>query len=195
MATSMDVLKHRPRFQWEDSSGSPECSQMFNCGPTGTTQQADYYRNETYPIERTRTRPGVAPCRPTNAWEQVEMLEARQVPAEVVVIDSLAEFDALVGTGRRPVGIGVLCSRMTARTRGHPFLGWHRITILRRKARFSWRRRRWMHGYIYTDPNFNPAYRPDPKKGHRWISRSELKYVFIANSPRYAIVPTHRKAA
>jgi hypothetical protein len=193
MVTSMNVLTHKPRYQWEASSGTFDCSQSVNCGPTGSTQQADYYRDATFPIEATRTRAGVARCRPTNAWEQVAMLEARGVKAEVVEIASLKQLDALVRYGRRPVGIGVLMSRMTAATRGHSFLGWHRITILRRAPRIRNGRR--VGGYVYTDPNFNPAYRPDPMKGHRWISRAELRHAFIDNSPRYAIVPTHRKAA
>lgn len=197
MTHGLDIMRFKPRFQWEPSSGTPERSAANNCGPTGSSQQADYYREPDTPfaIERQRDRAGIPHGVPTNAWQQAEILEVHNIPAEVVEIDSLAELDALVGTGRRPVGIGVLCSRMTAKTRGHSFLGWHRITILKRSRRFVWRRMRWVYGYRYTDPNFNPQYRPDPKKGHRFISRRELKHVFIENSPRYAIVPTRRKAA
>lgn len=189
------TLDNPPRFQWEISSGTFDCSQSVNCGPTGSTQQADFYRDREFPIERTRIRADVSRCRPTNAWEQVEMLRKRDVPADVAEIDSLAELDALLGKGkRRPVGIGVLMSRMTAETRGHPFLGWHRITILCKARRR--RNGRYVYGYIYTDPNFSPpgGYRPDPRKGHRFIRRGELRYAFIDNSPRYAIVPHNRKA-
>lgn len=190
-----------PRFQFEPSSGTPDYSQKNNCGPTGSTQQADFYRDRSrdnrFGIERTRTLAGVARGTPTSAWDQAEMLEVRGVSADVRQIDSLEQLDGFVGYGQRPVGIGVLMSRVTARTRGHSFLGWHRITILRRKRRFVWRRMRWIRGYIYTDPNFSAlnGYRPDPKKGHRWISRAALRYAFINNSPRYAIVPTRQKAS
>lgn len=190
-------LNWTPRFQWEGSSGTFACSQSVNCGPTGSTQQCDYKRQPPggkFGIEDTRTRAGVARCRPTNAWEQVAMLEARGIPAKVVEIDSMDQLDALLGDDdRRPVGIGVQMSRMTAATRGHDFLGWHRITILAKRKRLRNGKRR--RGYIYTDPNFNSQYRPDPRKGHRWISRHELRYAFIENSPRYAIVPLKRGPA
>lgn len=196
MPTFNTDMDNPPRFQWESSSGTFECSQAVNCGPTGSTQQADYKRNDRFPIERTRTNAGVAPCRPTNAWEQAAMLTKRGWPATVREIDSLSQLDALVGYhGKRPVGIGVLMGRMSAKTRGHAFLGWHRITILKRHRKFIWSKMQWVGGYYYTDPNFSPpgGYRPDPKRGHRWISRAALRYAFIRNSPRYAIVPDYKK--
>lgn len=184
-----------PRWQWEESSGTHTCSASVNCGPTGSSQQVDYFRDRKVPIERQRTRAGIGRCRSTNAWEQADILRSHGIDTEVVQIDSLAQLDALLGPNppRRPIGIGVLMSRMSAATRGHPFLGWHRITILRRAVRtINGRKRR---GYIYTDPNFSPpgGHRPDPKKGKRFIRRGELRYAFIEASPRYAIVPIRRK--
>ena len=196
---SLNVLAFPPRFQWEASAGPPERSAANNCGPTGSSQQVDYYRepSKPVPIEYQRTLAGIPHGGPTNAWQQADILEAHGVDASVVELNTLGQLDALVGRseGHRPVGIGILMARMTARTRGHSFLGWHRVTILRRKKRWSLRRLRWVDGYIYTDPNFNPLYRPDPRKGHRWISRGELRFAFIQNWPRYAIVPNHRKRA
>ena len=193
--TFRSTLANPPRFQWEKSSGNPSCSQSVNCGPTGSVQQVDFYRDRKYPIERSRIRAGIGRCRPTNAWEQAEILRSRGVPAEVVAIQSLDQLDKLLGARpfRRPVGIGVQMVRMSAATRGHAFLGWHRITILAKATRkINGRRRR---GYIYTDPNFSPpgGHRPDPKKGHRFIRRGELRYAYIENAPCYAIVPERRK--
>ena len=193
-----NALDYEPRYQWESSSGTFYCSQCYNCGPTGSTQQSDAYRGRKgarkFLIERTRTGAGVAPCRPTDVNEQVRMLEWHRIPASAVQIDTIRQLNLLLGDGyRRPVGIGVLMSRMTAATRGHSFLGWHRITILGRKRKFSWKKRRWINGYLYTDPNFSPpgGARPDPKKGRRWISQAALRYAYIMNTPRWAIVPDH----
>lgn len=188
----------RPRFQFEKSSGTLPNSQIFNCGPTGAAQQADYYMDAPnkaqFSIEGGRLKAGIQQGRPTSAWEQAEILRIRGVPCDVVEIPSLKVLDELLGYGHRPIGIGIYMARLTARTRGHNFTGWHRITLLRRQARIKSGKK--VPGYIYTDPNFYPAggFRPDPEKGHRWISRAELRHAYIDNSPRYAIVPRKRKA-
>lgn len=185
-----------PRFQFEPSSGSLTRSQVWNCGPTGAAQQIDYYRSRSgggTRIEHLRDVIGIAHSTPTNAWEQAEMLTAFGIPAAVVEISTLEQLDKLLGYGDRPIGIGIQMSRLRASTRGHTFLGWHRVTLLTRRARTVNGVRR--HGYLYTDPNFSPpgGYRADPQKGHRWISRRELNYAFIENFPSYAIVPLKRK--
>lgn len=187
----------RPRFQFEQSSGTMANSQIFNCGPTGAAQQADFYKDapntSQFSIEGGRLKAGIAQGRPTSAWEQAEILRIRGVPCDVREIASLKALDELVGYGRRPVGIGVEMSRVTAKTRGHSFEGWHRITILTRSHRIRNGKR--IPGYTYTDPDFYPAggFRPDPQKGHRFISRAELRHAFINNSPRYAVVPRRKK--
>jgi hypothetical protein len=188
----------KPRFQFESSSGTLGLSQIFNCGPTGAAQQADYYNNSPrlagYSIEGGRLKAGIAQGRPTSAWEQAEILRRRGVPCEVVVITGLLQLDELLGYGRRPIGIGVEMSRVTAATRGHSFTGWHRITLLTRGHRI--RNGKKVSGYVYTDPNFHPigsGGREDPRKGHRFISRAELRHAYIDNIPRYAIVPNHKK--
>jgi hypothetical protein len=185
-----------PRFQFEPSSGSLYSSQVWNCGPTGAAQQIDYYlgRLGTTKIEALRGATGTPSGQPTSAWDQAEMLMVKGIPAAVVTIDSMEQLDKLLGYGYRPIGIGVQMSRFRASTRGHDFLGWHRITLLRRRARkINGIVRR---GYLYTDPNFRPpgsGFREDPLKGHRWVNRRELEYAFLGNSPRYAIVPLKRK--
>lgn len=192
---------YAPRFQWEASSGTFDCSQSNNCGPTGSTQQDDYYLGSgdnvvRFGIEDTRVL-AADRCRSTNAWEQAEMLVKRGVPAKVANITSIEELATLVGDGHRPVGIGVLMSRLTAKTRGHDFLGWHRVTILANRKRYDAVVGKRVRGFTYTDPNFHPTgsgYREDPKKGHRWVSRRELDYAFVQNSPAYAIVPERAKA-
>ena len=190
-------MSYPPRFQWESSSGTFSRSQSNNCGPTGAAQQIDYYlgRDGTTGIERLRDSIGMAHGVPTSAFQQADMLKARGIAAEVMVIDSMDQLDKLVGTeGDRPVGIGILMSRLRPSTRGHTFEGWHRITLLkrgRRKIQGVYRR-----GYIYTDPNFRPPgslYRTDPMKGHRWINRRELEYAFLGVDPSFAIVPLKRK--
>ena len=198
MTSWKSCMQPRPRFQFEQSSGTPANSQIFNCGPTGAAQQADFYMDapdsSQFSIEGGRLKAGIPQGRPTNAWEQAEILRIRGVPCDVVTLADLHALDELVGwDGRRPVGIGVEMGRVTAKTRGHTFTGWHRITILKRARRTKNGKR--VGGYVYTDPNFYPAggFRPDPKKGHRWISRAELRHAFINNDPRYAIVPRRKK--
>lgn len=195
MALTDKALAYPPRFQFEPSSGSLYRSQVYNCGPTGAAQQIDYYKGRpgTTGIEQLRDRIGMAHGTPTNAWQQAEMLTAMGVPAAVVEISSMDQLDKLLGYGDRPIGIGILMSRLRASTRGHSFTGWHRITLLTRRTRtINGVKRR---GYLYTDPNFSPpgGVRPDPQKGHRWINRRELKRAFLDNDPSYAIVPLKRK--
>ena len=187
------TLAYRPRFQFETSSGTAYRSQVYNCGPTGAAQQIDYYKSRSGAtrIEYLRDVIGMVHGTPTTAWQQAEMLTKMGVPAAVLSITSMAQLDGLLG--HRPVGIGVEMSRVRASTRGHTFQGWHRITLLNRETRTINGRK--VRGYHYTDPNFSPpgGLRPDPQKGHRWISRHELTYAFIDNDPSYAIVPLKRK--
>lgn len=197
-----DVPPYRPRFQWEQSSGTFDNSQSNNCGPTGASQQADYYASRDsnprhFAIEKTRrlvSPPGV----PTSAWDQAQMFTRRTgIGCSVVTIESIFQLENLLND-HRPVGIGILMSRLTARTRGHSFLGWHRVTLLakRRRWRMTSAGPRLRRGFLYTDPNFHPkgtGYREDPKHGHRWISRRELDYAYVQNFPAYAIVPDRAK--
>ena len=190
---------YRPRFQWDESSGSPDWSQKYNCGPAGATQQADYWEDKHFGIEQTRLL-AAGRGRPTTMGEQAAMFYRRTgVGAAVVSLRRMGHLDNLLNR-RRPVGLAVICGRMRARTRGHPFTGSHRITLLKKERRRVRRngRRVWRAGYVYTDPNFSPpgGHRPDPKRGHRWISRRELDYVlFGRGAPAYAlaVVPERSK--
>lgn len=199
MPTNVDkAMDYPPRFQFEPSSGSLMRSQVYNCGMAGAAQQVDYYkgRKGTTHIERQRTITNTPHGVPTTAWDQAEVLTAHGIPAAVVEIESMDQLDKLLGYGHRPIGIGILMSRVRASTRGHTYTGWHRITLLTRRARTIDRMRR--RGYLYTDPNFRPlgyGYREDPQKGRRWISRHELEYAFLGQKPSYAIVPLHRKGS
>lgn len=191
------VSDYPPRYQFESSSGSLYRSQVYNCGPTGAAQQIDYYkgRKGTTRIEWLRDVATVPHGVPTSAWDQAAMLVAVGIPASVYEITSMDQLDKLLGYGRRPIGIGVLMSRVRASTRGHDFLGWHRWTLLTRRRRTI--NGKSIRGYTYTDPNFSPpgGYRPDPHKGRRWISRYELERAFLGISPSYAIVPNKQKGA
>lgn len=174
------------RFQWETNSAP---SQSENCGPTCITQIAGFYKDRSYGIESTR-RLIAAPQTPTHAWQQRDMLIARGVPATVRVIESLAELHGLVDTGRRPVLIGLLDSRVPDGVRGHPFEGWHAVTVLGRAVVNG------QNGFWITDPNFSPpgGIRPDPAHGSRFYSDGIIQWAYIANSPRYAVVPNSLKA-
>lgn len=189
---------YQPRYQFEPSSGTLYSSQVWNCGPTGAAQQIDYYlsrhKGQT-DIEALRSGI-VAAGQPTSAWDQAEMLTRKGIPAAVVSITSIEQLEKLVGYGERPVGIGILMSRLRASTRGHDFLGWHRVTLLTKKARKP-SRTTYIRGFLYTDPNFRPpgsGFREDPQKGRRWISRNELERAFVMHAPAYAIVPLRRKS-
>lgn len=185
-----------PRFQFEPSSGTLYSCQVWNCGPTGAAQQIDYYkgRKGTTQIDALRNISGAQHGTPTSAYHQAQMLTNSGIPAQVVVIESMEQLDKLLGWGDRPIGIGILMSRLRASTRGHDFLGWHRVTLLRRGYRtINGIRRR---GYVYTDPNFRPpgsSFRTDPMRGRRWINRNELERAFLGMPPAYAIVPLNRK--
>lgn len=188
-----------PRFQFEASSGTLYSCQVWNCGAAGAAQQIDYYRGRKSggtAIDKLRGISGTPHGGPTSAWDQTRMLDAHGIKAEVVSISSMVQLEKLLGYGNRPIGIGIQMSRLRASTRGHDFLGWHRITLLRRKARK--RNGVYRRGFLYTDPNFRPpgsGWREDPQKGRRWISRNELQHAYIENYPAFAIVPLKRKGA
>ena len=187
----------QPRFQFEPSSGSLQFSQTNNCGPTGAAQQIDYYlgrKTSLTAIEPLRAAIGKDRGTPTSAWDQMNMLIAKGIPASVISFTSMQQLNRLLGwNGDRPIGIGIMMSRLKPSTRGHSFLGWHRVTLLKRARRLVNGRRRL--GYLYTDPNFSPpgGHRPDPKKGHRFVTQTELKYAWLENPAALGIVPNRRK--
>lgn len=173
------------RFQWELNS---KPSQAENCGPTCITQMAGFYKDRWFSIEATRTLVA-AQQTPTHAWQQRDMAIARGVPATVRVIESLAELHGLVDSGRRPTLIGVQMSRVPSGVRGHPFEGWHALLVLGRAVVNN------ANGFWITDPNFSPpgGIRPDPAHGSRFYSDGIIQWAYIANSPRYAVVPNSLK--
>ena len=188
---------YKPRFQFESSSGTLQLSQVNNCGPTGAAQQIDYYlgrKTGTTLIEPLRAAIGKERGTPTSAWDQMNMLAVKGIPASVISFTTMRQLNRLLGwNGDRPIGIGIMMSRLKPSTRGHSFLGWHRVTLLKRARRIVNGKRRL--GYLYTDPNFSPpgGYRPDPRKGHRFVTQAELKYAWLENPAALGIVPNNRK--
>lgn len=174
------------RYQWEANSAP---SQSWNCGPTCVTRIACYYRDTWLGIEATR-KLVASPMTATNAWQQAEMLRKRGVPCSAREINSLDEAHGLVGGGRRPILIGVQMLRVPASVRGHNFLGWHAIVLVVSVVRGG------LRGFLVNDPNFNPpgvAYGTDPARGLRFYSDAVLQGAWIANSPRYCVVPNAPK--
>lgn len=178
------ALSAVPRFQFDSTSGSLEYSQKYNCGPTCATMIAGFYKDAYYGIETTR-RLVTGAGKPTTYTEQRDMLIKRGVPATLVSISSLTQLRSYVGSGRRPVILGVEMWKVPAYVRDHPFLGWHAVTVLGVAS----------GGFWVNDPNFSPigGYRPDPDKGHKfwpdWVMQSA--FVDAVNSP--CILPNSAK--
>lgn len=173
------------RFQWEANA---EPSKAENCGPTCVTKIAQFYRDTWYGIEATR-RLVTGSGTPTNAWQQRDMLIKRGIPATVVNIVSTAQMHSIVDSGRRPMIIGVQMSRVPDYVRDHPFLGWHALCVMTGGYVNG------VRGFWINDPNFSPAggIRPDPDRGKKFYPDWVIQNAYIANTPRYAIVPNAAK--
>lgn len=185
------ALDAPPRFQWEANSGTANASQSTNCGPTCQTMIAGYYRNTAnYGIEATR-RLIMRCCIPCDITKQRDMLTARGVPAQIYRVASISALKSLISTGRRPIGLRMLMSRVPPSIRGHSFTGWHEVVAIANGFKNG------ISGVWINDPNFSPAggHRPDPYRGHRFYPDSTLNYAFIGSQPAYAVMPIHPKAA
>jgi hypothetical protein len=197
--TYANAISAPPRFQWESNS---QYSQPWNCGPTSVTRIACFYRDTWYGVEATRkTIVGMGPYNvngqqyygapaqtPTNAWQQADMLTKRGVPASVRQIQSLDEMHGLVDSGRRPIVVGIEMSRVDPIVRGHNFTGWHAVVFVGPAYVNG------MKGVYVNDPNFAPeGYGSDPTRGRRFYSDALLQGAWIANSPRYCVVPDNAK--
>lgn len=183
----LTAIQSPARFQFETNSGSLWASQTNNCGPTVITKIAQFYNDRWYGIEATRKLVSAC-CIPTSAPQQRDMLIKRGVPAAVIGIDSIAQMRQLVSGGTRPIGIGVLMSRVPSQVRGHPFLGWHLICVLGTAYVGT-------AGFWINDPNFSPSggVRPDPHHGRRFYSEAVMKYAFIDGTRRWGVAPTAHK--
>ncbi len=183
--TYLDASTSPHRFQWETNS---EPSKAENCGPTCVTKIAQFYRDQWYGIEATRQLV-TACCTPTTAWQQRDMLIKRGVPASVREIASVAELHGLVDSGRRPIVIGVLMSRVPEVYRDHPFLGWHALCVMKGGYLNG------VRGFWINDPNFSPAggIRPDADRGRKWYPDWVIQSAYIDNSPRYSVIPDSLK--
>lgn len=192
-ARAIDAPK---RYQWATDS---QFSQPYNCGPTCITGIAGFYTDRYFGIEATRkVIAGMGPYNvngvyyygapqgtATNSWQQADMLRKRGVPCSVFQIDSLAQLHNLVDNGRRPLLVGIQMSRVPDSVRDHPFTGWHAVVVLTGVP----------GGFLVTDPNFSVAgsYRPDPDRGRKYYSDGTMQYAFIANSPRWSVIPSKPK--
>ena len=159
------------RSQWEANS---QYSQAFNCGPTGVTKVACFYKDRWFGIEATRklvTWPG----RPTTYEEQRRMLIARGVNASVRQVSSLAEMRNLNPTGRRPYLIGVNMYRVPPSYRGHSFTGWHTLVVLSAPS----------GGFWVMESNLPIG----TTAARRWYPDWVMNYAFLAPSSSIAIVP------
>ncbi len=174
------------RYQWE-SNASP--SQSVNCGPTCVTKIAQFYRDTWYGIQATRRLVTPELYRGTSANQQASMLAKRGVSNSIVRIDSLSQLRQIVGSGRRPILIGMQMARVSAVYRDHPFLGWHAVTVLSSGTLNGY------GGFWVNDPNFSPpgGIRPDPDRGRKWYPDWVMQHALINNYPRWAVVPRAAK--
>lgn len=172
------------RFQFDKTSGSLEYSQRYNCGPTCVSMVAGFYNDNTPGIEATR-RLAAAPGRPTTYYEQRDMLIRRGVPATFIQLSTLQQIRNIVGSGRRPIVIGVEMWKVPWYVRDHPFLGWHAVVILGVAS----------GGFWVNDPNFSPAggSRPDPDRGKKFWPDWVMQAAFINANNSPAIVPLAAK--
>ena len=183
--TATNVLNTRARFQWETNSAP---SQAYNCGPTCASRIAGFYNDNTPGIEATR-RLVMACCRATTYQQQADMLTKRGVPSYLGNITSLGQLHALVDSGRRPVILAVLMSRVPYSVRGHSFTGWHAIVCLTGTYHNG------VRGFLINDPNFSApgGYRTDPTGGKRFYSDAVIQSAFLNYYQHWAIVPYNPK--
>lgn len=183
-----EQLELPSRYQFDDTSGTLANSKKFNCCPAVMTAIAQYMNDAgRLGIEATRTIAGVSQGRPATYVEAQLMLAKRGVRADLAVIDTLAELQALVRKGRRPVGLGIRMSRVPPSVRGHSFLDWHMVACRGVVTRADGTE----IGFDVMDPNFSPpgGPRPDPLGGHRFYSNTVMKFAFIDDERRLAVVP------
>lgn len=170
------------RSQWEDSSGTFEYSQKYNCGPTCASFIAGYYHDGKPSIEHTRTLAGVPRGRGTTYPEQARMLGARKIPAVLVDCLSIDHLKRLVKNGRRPIILAIYMGRVPLAYRGYNFSLWHSITLLGFSVKNG------VEGAMLNDPNF-----VDKKRCRRWWPNWVLQQAFLDNVQSWAIVPHEKK--
>lgn len=180
-------------YQWDSSSRYPTPdpgSAASNCGPTCITFIANFYRDRSYGIYATRRLVVDDPTRGTSANEQRDMLKARGVPAYIGQPD-VEEMHRLVGSGRRPIVVGLWMAKVPAEIRDHPFLGMHAIVLRRTVVKNG------VVGFEVLDPNFSRNIRPDPDEGKKfypdWVIRSAFVNRVGSTSRGWAVIPAAEK--
>jgi hypothetical protein len=193
--TYTQALQAPNRQQWEASSAF---SQSWNCGLASAAFISGFYRDVRYGIEYGRTliagmgpyyvngvvTYGAPPKTATTAWQQRDILVRRGVPSTVRYLDSIAELHSIVGSGRRPVIVGILMSRVPGAVRGHSFLGWHAVVVICTG---------WLNGvkgFWVMDPNFAAG----SSGSRRFYSNDVMQWAWAANAPRWCVVPNNAKA-
>jgi hypothetical protein len=201
MAFSVD-LDAPARFQSEATS----ISKSQNCGVTVAAAIADYYTDESHPIEAgrrliERTGPynlgrdlagnpiiviGSPPNTPTNAWQQAEMLRRWDVNCAVVRFRRTPQLHAIVDSGRRPVLLALNYSKIPPEVAGHSFRGWHAIKVRSGTSQAG------VRGFLVNDPNFWPG-KPDPNKGRRFYADAIIQAALDAVGGTTGVVPVAAK--
>jgi hypothetical protein len=182
------------RYQWDDSSRFPlpdPGNAPANCGPTGVTFIANFFRDANFGINATRTLSGAPNYVGTSISQQRTMLQRRGVGCYASQ-PSVLQMRSLVASGRRPIMVGLYMARVPSSVRGHPFTGMHTV-VLRRTRTVNG-----VRGFDVLDPNFSKRTgRTDPTNGHRFYSESVVNWAFYEatiGSRSWALIPSIEKA-
>lgn len=182
----------RARYQWEaDSTDSPRPdpgNAPFNCGPASVAKIIEFYRDTNVNVNAVRRSSGVGDLRPTNVSQQKVMLEKYGVSCDIASL-TLAQVKSAISSGRRPILVGMLMSRVPASMRDHPFLGAHAVVLLANQTRNG------VSGILVMDPNFSPRTgRLDPDKGVKFYTDAVVSYAMASTATqRWCVVPRAAK--
>ena len=166
MASISRAIDTPVHLQWDPSSRLPypdPGSAPNNCGPTTVVNIAHFYRDASFSIYDTRRLVVADWRRGTSVNEQAEMLRKRGVPC-FIAQPSLFAIHNYIGSGRRPILLGLDYSKVPYSIAGHNFRGKHAVEILETE----WKNYGRSRGVLLRDPNFNRTYRQDPTGGQRW---------------------------
>lgn len=127
MVLYVSPLDSESELQWDPDSYP---NQAYNCGPSSIEKVANYFKNlTTYGIERTRNLATAANYRGTTAAEQSTMLMKRGIDNDAVHY-TVAQINAILKTGRRPVSLALKMSYIPQSVKGNTFNGAHSVTGL-----------------------------------------------------------------
>lgn len=169
------------RSQWDETSGTFENSQKYNCGPAGASMVAGYYRDVKLAIEQTR-RLVTDSGHPTTYQQQADMLTKRGISSVLVDVQSWDHLKRLLLGGRRPILLAIEMGRVPLEYRGYLFEGWHTVSALKiiEKNNYEWLKA--------NDSNFR-----DPRTLRRLWPKWVVEQAFLDNWQSWAIVPHEPK--